>query len=193
MSDSAVHIVDVEVSGVEVIDLAHRVRAWLLKEQIIVAHYAHTVPPARDAYGLGLRVAQSLADPADASTMRCAGIQVEQGRTVFHGGESGLPEVVCPHCGVRATPSDPVQYALWWEPVEEMLTRWHRDGGSTAVRCPHCAASAGFNEWQTGDWPWAVGEFAVTLWNWPPLSETFTASLITRLDGHRTLVVTAHI
>lgn len=191
MSDSALHIVDVEVSGVGVIDLAHRVRGWLLAEQIIVAQYAQGAP-AVDAFGVGVGVARSLADPVDASTMLGAGVQVEQGRTMFHGGESGLPDVLCPRCGFRAIATDRERYAPWWEPACEMLTRWHRNGGTTAVRCPHCAAPTGFNDWQAGDDPWAIGEFAITLWNWPPPSQTFTSSLIEQLGGHRTVMVNAH-
>lgn len=103
------HVVDVDVSGVGVIDLAHRVRGWLLRERIIVAKYVQA--PVGDAFGVGLRVAHSLADSAGASTMLGAGVQVEQGRTIFHGGESGLPDVLCPQCGFRTTPTDAEGYA----------------------------------------------------------------------------------
>ncbi len=84
MSDSALHIVDVDVSGCRLVMLLGLVWGSLTRW-----------PP-----------------PAGASTMLGAGVQVGQGRNMFHGGESGLPDVLCPRCGFRATATDRERYAL---------------------------------------------------------------------------------
>ncbi|MFI7678959.1 hypothetical protein [Actinophytocola sp. NPDC049390] len=169
-------IADVDATPDEAAGLADEVVAWLVAEGIVLGGRTHCLLGAEDlGYPPGPRCARA-ADDVDVPFPVGDGLDVRIGRTVFHGGQSGVDRVSCPHCGASAE----------WDEVSDTIGTWF-ESGVGGHSCRACGRTAGLNDWGW-DPPWAFGYLGFTFWNWPPLGSGFVADVASRL-GHRVVVV----
>jgi hypothetical protein len=174
VSDCFQILADVDATAEEAAGLAESTVAWLVAEGIVLADRTDCVVGADLGHppGPGFR----LAVETYADEVAYDGLEVRTGRSVFHGVQSWVDRISCPHCGTATT----------WDDIAETVSAWV-DTGSGAHQCGACARPAGLNDWRW-DPPMAFGYLGFTFWNWPPLRDGFVAEVAARL-GHRVVVI----
>jgi hypothetical protein len=170
-------LADIDAAPSEATHLAAKTVEWLVLAEIIVPDRTDCVLSADFGYAPGARHADAVANPHLYSpSFGADGVDVRTGRTVFHGGQSGIDRISCPHCATAAS----------WDAVSDTIDVWF-DTGLGDHQCATCGGAAGLNDWRWEP-PWAFGYFGLQFWNWPELSPSFIAELSGRL-GHRVVVV----
>lgn len=168
-------LADIDATEAQAPDLAAKTVDWLVSAQIIVADRTACILGTDLGHAPGPRFADAVTNPAF-PCVATRGVEIRTGRSVFHGGQSGIDRISCPNC--RAV-----------TPTAEMIDSvggWF-DTGLTEHPCSACGAVAELNDWR---WEprWAFGYFGLRFWNWPELSRRFVDELAARL-GHRIVVV----
>ncbi|GAA0926671.1 hypothetical protein GCM10009549_48420 [Streptomyces thermoalcalitolerans] len=114
------------------------------------------------------------------------GLDVETGRTVFHGGQGDAQCAVCPRCDERAC-----SHTETWEKTEgadkaffDAIHAWNATG-EAAVTCPRCASASGLRAWKRADGCFAFACLGFEFWNWPEFASRFLDDFAHVLDGHR--------
>ena len=112
-------------------------------------------------------------------------IDIFSERTVFHGYNNGLDEVLCPKC----------QQNLIGTNWAETMDRWAK-GGSGQFKCENCGNNAPISAYRfssESQFRWAFSNVGISFYNWPP---TFTEDFLTRIAGileSPVVIVHAHL
>ncbi|MGH3735471.1 MAG: hypothetical protein ACRDT6_07595 [Micromonosporaceae bacterium] len=176
MSDWLQSIVDVEVRDGDAVELAEKLRAWLIETGILVAELddeGHHRP--------GPRHAEAYQEPSDQ--------EVDGGEFVVrrHWYDGLDPATVtCAGCGA-ATPLHDEHYVdnEAGDAMYDAAQAWL--GGAGHQSCGHCGHVNGLNDWTWAP-PNAFGALGITFWGWPPLSTDFV-DRVGELRGHRVVYV----
>ncbi|MEP9394801.1 hypothetical protein ABLE92_22740 [Gordonia sp. VNQ95] len=187
MGDTKVDIVDIEVRGeVDVVAVHDRMREWLLDRGVI--------RDERDsALGGGVLwlpgpAATTTVDLDPGREMWSEGVEFVSARQVFSPVELVGRAARCPRCGGEED-CDAWQARSW-----DVFNEWWDSDGVDLLPCARCGADLRVSDWEWVDGErWALGEFAISFWNWwQPLSEEFVADL-TRELGHETCVISVRM
>jgi hypothetical protein len=178
MSDCFHKLCDLEASADEAPGLAADVLAWLVADDIISAELTDCVLGGL-GHRPGGRAGETLENPADAdgiwTELQTNGLQIELGRQVFYGGQSGVSDATCPRCGTVEPFAD----------FGTALSDWCATGIADHA-CRACSGRSLINDWKLEP-QWGVGHLQLTLWNWPPLSRQFRHDVSVRMNHHRLL------
>lgn len=182
MSEHAVTIVDLDVTGRQAEERAAVVRDWLIETGIIVPNAARDELWQPSAYAAGPNAALSFpgyeGDRADLGVLANSGVDINAERQIYHPVANEEPPT-CPSCGAELDDETNVT----------VLDEWF-ESGEPMVSCSSCGASSRIGDWP-GEWTYHVGDVAVTFNNWPPLSDAFLQDVGRRL-GNRWRVVKQH-
>jgi DNA-directed RNA polymerase subunit RPC12/RpoP len=180
-------VVDLDATQADASALAARGLGWLVAEGIVSAERTDCVLGAPLGHPPGPLWTKAVDhqdwEPGD-------GLNIETGRTVFHGGQGDAGYAVCPHCAGRVDlytdAWDLIESA--WEPFGKAMDVW-QDTGLAAVACPRCGRSGDLTRWAWDYDYYAFGYLGFEFWDWPEFSPGFLDRFSHALGGHRTVVV----
>jgi hypothetical protein len=169
-----------DATAAEAPSLAASVSARLVAQEIVSRELTDCV-----LVGLGrrprVRHGKALENLDDAygvwTTLSTNGLHIDVGRQVYHGGQSDVSDVACPHCGSIELFSD----------FSIALDDWCKTG-TAHHKWPTRTRRSLINDWRLEP-QWGVGHLQLTFWNWPPLSKRFQNDVSSYLDGHRLLYI----
>lgn len=181
MSDHAITIVEISVSGPEVRARAADVQEWLLGIGLIKPN--GNIDPLWRPSLFSPGPSAPTATPGHEREFDVppseSGVDIVTERQIHHPIQNYEPPV-CPSCGETIDPDD--HHAL----IDGWLA-----GDEPTFRCASCGTDSLIGDWP-GEWTFHVGELAVRFNNWPPIADTFLAEIGRRL-GSRWRVVYKHI
>ncbi|MFD7403418.1 hypothetical protein ACFV7R_12235 [Streptomyces sp. NPDC059866] len=180
-------VVDLDATSVDAPALAARGLDWLVMEGIVRAERTDCVLGAPLGHPPGPLWAKAVSEedwePSD-------GLNIEIGRTVFHGGQGDAMYAVCPHCATHTDlytdEWDVIEGA--WEPFGKAIETWH-DTGKATVTCQRCGRAGDLTAWTWADDYYAFGYLGFEFWDWPEFSPRFLSRFAETLGGHRTVLV----
>ncbi len=105
------------------------------------------------------------------------GLEIITGRQVFHTGESGIEELICPNCQQDIANED-------WA----FLNEWS-DGKSNNLTCPLCNVATDIHDFEFTP-QWGFSNLGFTFWNWSGLTDDFLNDFKRKLDCDINVVLT---
>jgi hypothetical protein len=181
MGDHFQIIVAQDISLDQAETLASKIQKWLIDEGIIEAIPTHGCVPGGSGYSPGPNCI-NVVENADLFPTEywTDGLKIVTGRTVFHPGQGSIERVICPECKTHITDE------IYFKVVVEAIDNWY-SGNEGRLQCLNCGGITPVTEWEFEP-TWGFGNLGFKFWNWPPLKETFVASIKEQL-GHQTLLV----
>ena len=166
MSDSYITIVPANVAQEQVKYLSQSVIDWLTDREIISGKLSDCVLGKSNGYPPGPNY-KSIIEGDDYGLLgiRINGLEVTIKRQVFDNGGNGLEEIICPKCGTNNIDSE------WGE----VIAAWD-SGHGDKLKCSQCDNTFSITEYDFRP-TWGFGEFALTFWNWPSLTDEFLEGL----------------
>ncbi|MER6128438.1 hypothetical protein ABT173_38910 [Streptomyces sp. NPDC001795] len=187
MGDHFQIIVDLDATPAEASTLAGRALDWLVREGVVRRELTDCVLGAPSGNPPGEHWAKAVTEldwkPTD-------GLNIETGRTVFHGGQGGAQHATCPQCATRTD----FYTEAWeniegaWEPFGDAINAWHK-AGEAAVSCRHCGVASDLRAWTWADDYFAFAYLGFEFWNWPEFDRQFLTDFARMLDGHHVVRV----
>jgi hypothetical protein len=105
------------------------------------------------------------------------GLEIITERQVFHTGQNGLEELICPSCQQDIANED-------WE----FLSEWG-DNVSNNLTCPLCNVATDIHKFKFSP-EWGFSDLGFTFWNWSSLSDNFLNNFKQKLGCDINLVRT---
>jgi hypothetical protein len=182
MGDHFQIIVAQDVSLDQAEFLASKIQKWLVDEGIIEAIATNDCVLGN---GLGYPPGPNcinIVENADLfpENYWTDGLEIITERTVFHPGQGGIEQVICPYCNTY------IADEIYFKAVVEAIDNWYA-GNEGRLQCSNCGVMTPVIQW--GFEPiWGFGNLGFKFWNWPRLKDSFVANLSEQL-GHQTLLV----
>ena len=107
------------------------------------------------------------------------GLEIITERHVFHTGQNGIEELICPSCRADIANED-------WDFLDE----WG-DNKSNNLTCPLCYVETDIHQFKFTP-EWGFSDLGFTFWNWASLSESFIDDFKQKL-GCDINIIFAHI
>lgn len=168
MSDYFIAIVPVDVARDGANDLSRKVIDWLIEKEIILGSMTDCVLGGNKnlGYGPGTKYKDAVeGDQGYLVELVTNGVQISIGRMVFDNGGNGLDKVICPVCSANNIDEDwGDATGAWYENQIGRLT------------CSQCGRESSITAYAFEP-TWAFGEFGLTFWNWPALTDKFLEDL----------------
>jgi len=105
------------------------------------------------------------------------GLEIITEREVFHTGQNGMEELICPNCKQDIANED-------WD----FLSEWG-DNKSDNITCPLCNLATGIHQFKFTP-AWGFSDLGLTFWNWPPFTDKFIDDFKQKLNCDIDLVHT---
>jgi len=175
MSENAITYVELDVSPDLAAGRAADITDWLLAEGIVVRNPTPDLHQPSELIP-GPKAGDVAPDAYQFLGLSNSGLDVIAERDIHHPVENYEPPP-CPSC---KTPLDSdYHYSL----VEDWIA-----GTEPAVTCQNCGETNRIGDW-VHDFTFYIGNLAVRFNNWTPLSEEFTADLVSRVGTRWRLVL----
>lgn len=178
MSDHSISIVprqsaypDKEFKAKEILD-------WLISLDIVKPTLSDCVLSSNNGYPIsdGAKTISSEPDllPFDLWTN---GLAIVTEREVFHTGQNGMEELICPNC------KQDIANEGW-----DFLSNWS-DNKSNDLVCPLCDVAADIHQFKFSP-EWGFSDLGFTFWNWSGLTDDFINEFRHKLGCDINLVYT---
>ncbi len=105
------------------------------------------------------------------------GLEIITERQVFHTGQNGMEEIICPNCKQDIANQD-----------GDFLSEWG-DNQSNNITCPLCNVATDIHQFKFTP-AWGFSDLGFTFWNWPPFTDRFIDDFKQRLNCDIDLVHT---
>lgn len=105
------------------------------------------------------------------------GLEIITERQIFHTGENGIQELICPNCN-----SD-LSSESW-----DFLNEWD-ENNSDNLTCPSCNGKAEIHNFRFTP-QWGFSDLGFTFWNWSELKEDFVNEFKQKLNCDINVVLT---
>ncbi len=155
---------------------AAEILEWLVKEKIVQPVLSDCILSMNKmGYAIDEGAKQVLLYPDSGTPFQLLtnGLEIILERTVFHTGENGLDEVVCPSCAVNIGNLETGDEISGW------LNEWYLNG-TAEMACPSCNKKHVLNGYIYQP-QWAFSDLGFSFWNWEmvtdPFLETFSEKL----------------
>jgi hypothetical protein len=178
MSDHSISIVprqstfpDKEIKAKEILE-------WLVSADIVKPTLSDCVVSSNDGYAISNGAKFVSAEPEYLPfDLGANGLEIITERQVFHTGENGLDELICPNCMQDIANED-------WD----FLSEWG-DNQSNNITCPLCNVATDIHQFKFTP-SWGFSDLGFTFWNWPPLTDKFIEDFKQKLNCDIDLVHT---
>ena len=178
MSDHSISIVpsqsaypDKEIKAKEILD-------WLVSLDIVKPTLSDCVLSSNEGYEIsnGAKLVSTQPEylPYNLITN---GLEIITERQVFHTGQNGIEELICPRCKQDIANED-------WE----FLNEWG-DNKSNNLTCPLCNVATDIHHFKFTP-EWGFSNLGFTFWNWPAFTENFINDFKLKLGCDINLVYT---
>ncbi|TDR25830.1 TFIIB-type zinc ribbon-containing protein [Flavobacterium cheniae] len=159
---------------------AREILEWLVSKNIIKSSISDCILSSDKGYAISEGaieiVEQSEYLPFD---LIVNGLEITSKRQIFHTGQNGMDECICPNCKVNIV-SD-----VW-----DFLDDWfeHKTNNLT---CSNCGNQTEINNYSFKP-QWGFSNIGFTFWNWPEFKEDFIEEFQQKL-GFEICIVHTHI
>lgn len=178
MSDHSISIVPRRSSYPENKEKANEFLKWLVSLDIVAPTPSDCILSSDNGYAIsnGARNVTNHPDdlPFDFITN---GLEVITERQVFHTGENGIEELICPHCN-QNIPSENLNFLGEW-----------CDNKSNNLTCPLCDVATDIQNFKFTP-EWGFSNLGFSFWNWPELTNSFINDFKKKLGCDVNLVFT---
>lgn len=180
MSDHSITIVprqsnypDNKVKAKEILD-------WLTSMNIVKPTFSDCILSFDNGYAIsdGARGVTNIPDQLPFNLIS-NGLEIITKRKVFHAGQNGLDECICPNCKENIASEDWSFFNDWAKQKSNNLT------------CPLCNVATEIHQFIFSP-EWGFCDLGFTFWNWPDLTDKFVEEFKQKL-GCDISIVYAHI
>lgn len=178
MSDQSISIVprqsayqDKEIKTKEILE-------WLVSLDIVKPTPSDCVFGSNDGYAIseGAKIISNEPELLPFGLL-INGLELITERQVFHTGQNGIEELICPNCRQDIANED-------WD----FLNEWG-DNKSNNLTCPLCNVATNIHQFKFKP-EWAFSDLGFTFWNWTSLTDRFIDDFKQRLGCDINIVYT---
>ena len=178
MSDHSISIVprqsaypDRETKAKEILD-------WLVSLDIVKPTLSDSVLSSSDGYAIsdGAKLISSEPELLPFG-LWTNGLEIITERQVFHTGQNGMEELICPSCKQNIANED-------WD----FLSEWG-DNKSNNLTCPLCNVATEIHQFKFTP-EWGFSDLGFTFWNWSQFTDKFLEDFKQKLNCDIDLVYT---
>ena len=178
MSDHSISIVpkqsafpDKEIKAREILD-------WLVSLDIVKPTLSDCVLSSSDGHEISNGAKLVSTEPEFLPfNLGVNGLEIITERQVFHTGQNGMEELICPSCRQGIANED-------WD----FLSEWG-DNNSNNLTCPLCSVTLDIHEYKFTP-EWGFSDLGFTFWNWSSLTDSFITDFKQKLGCDINLVYT---
>jgi hypothetical protein len=168
MGDSYQKIVDRIVTLEDAEAKVNLVKTWLVDKKIILPDISDCTLGDEGGCPPGPNYTYAAESSSEILFMlKDKGVSIESGPQWVLDPRAGRYDMICTDCNSRHQAK---------EECFEAIDTWMEEMQDVQIACPGCSRQKFMREWDF-DPPIAIGCFAVTFWNWPPLKESFIKEL----------------
>ena len=161
MSDHSISIVprrsaypDKEIRAKEILE-------WLVSLDIVKPTLSDCVLSSNDGYAISNGAKLVSTEPELLPFgLGANGLEITTERQVFHTGQNGMEELLCPNCKQDIANED-------WD----FLSEWG-DNQSNHITCPLCNVATDIHLFKFTP-AWGFSDLGFTFWNWSPFTDKF--------------------
>lgn len=157
---------------------AKEILDWLVSKDIVKPTPSDCILSSNNGYAISdgaKRVTEYPDDlPFDLTTN---GLEIITERQVFHTGENGMDECICPNCNKDIASEDWDFFNDWAEQKSNNLT------------CPLCSIATDIHQF-TFSPEWGFSDLGFTFWNWLDLTDEFTSEFKQKIGCEISLIYT---
>ncbi|MBP4137505.1 hypothetical protein [Flavobacterium geliluteum] len=178
MSDHSISIVPRQSSYPDKNIKAQEILTWLISQDIVKPTLTDCILSSNNGYSIshGAKQVTNLPDELPFNLIT-NGLEIITERNVFHAGETGIDECICPNCKQNIASED-------WD----FLNDWAENKSDT-LTCPLCKVATDIQKFSFLP-VWAFSDLGFTFWNWPNFTDEFLTAFRHKLGGEILLVHT---
>lgn len=178
MSDHSITIVPKKSVYPDNEAAAKKMIAWLISRDIIKQETSDCILATTHGYAISEGARKIVQEPESLPfSLTVTGLEVITERTIFHTGENGLDEMICPACKQNITAEE-------WS----FFDKWFNDTNDKIV-CPLCEAENSIHSFAFTP-QWGFSNLGFTFWNWPGFTGEFVESFAEQLGSEVDVVYT---
>lgn len=161
MSDHSISIVPRQSIYPNKEEKAKEILAWLVSGDIVKPNLSDCILSSENGYAISEGAKKATTDPDTLPfDLMVNGLEIITERQVFHTGENGIEEIICPNCKQDISSED-------WD----FFGEWS-DSQSNNLTCPLCHTGANIHDYQITP-QWGFSDLGFSFWNWPELTDDF--------------------
>lgn len=178
MSDHSISIVPKQSAYSNNKEKAKEILDWLISHDIVKSTLSDCILSSENGYAIS-EGAKNISNGEDSLPFRLItnGLEIITERHVFHTGENGIEEVICPNCKQDFAGED-------WD----FLSKWS-ENKSNNLTCPLCNVENDIHKFNFTP-EWGFSDLGFTFWNWADLSESFITDFKQKLGCDVNVVYT---
>lgn len=178
MSDHSISIVPRQSTFSNNNEKAKKILDWLISLDIVKPTLSDCILSSENGYAIS-EGAKKISNDPDILPFGLItnGLEIIIERQVFHTGENGIEEVICPNCKQDFSGED-------WD----FFSDWS-DNESNNLTCPLCNVAADIHTFNFIP-EWGFSDLGFRFWNWADLSESFIADFKQKLGCDINVVYT---
>jgi len=178
MSDHSISIVPRKSNYFDNKEKAKEILDWLISLDIVKPTLSDCVLSSDNGYAISEGAKNITTDPDSLPfDLITNGLEIITERHVFHTGENGIEELICPNCNQDFSSED-------WD----FLSDWS-DNKSNNLKCPLCNVGTDIHKFKFTP-EWGFSDLGFSLWNWTELTEDFINDFKQKLDCDVNVVFT---
>jgi hypothetical protein len=158
---------------------AKEILAWLVSLDIVKPTRSDCILSSNEGYPIsqGAKNVSSKPDLLPFDLLE-NGLEIITERQVFHTGQNGIEELICPNCKNDIVNED-------WDFISE----WN-DNKSNNLICPICDIASDIHKFQFTP-EWGFSNLGFTFWNWSTLKKSFITDFKQKLGCEINVVYTS--
>ena len=180
MSDSNISIVPKIFPYPNKHEKVKEILEWLMAENIIETTLSDCLLGASNGYAISIGAKNITNFPAELPfDLITNGLEIISSKQVFHTGEHGIDELICPQC------NEDIVFEEW------DLEPWVQNE-SIGITCPNCGSTSSIYDF-IFEPEWGFSDLGFTFWNWPEnINDDFIEAFKVKL-GCEIAVVYQHL
>ena len=178
MSDHNISIVSRQSTHLDKEIIAKEILEWLVLLNIVKPTLSDCILSSNGGYAISNGARLVSAEPEYLPYDLVAnGLEIITDRQVFHTGQNGIEELICPNCKKDIANED-------WD----FLSEWS-DNKSNNLTCPLCNVGADIHQFDFTP-EWGFSDLGFTFWNWSSFTESFIINFKQKLGCDVNIVYT---
>ena len=157
---------------------AKEILEWLVSLDIVKSTPSDCILSSNFGYAISDGAGLITSEPVSLQNhLEVNGLELITERQVFHTGQNGMDELICPSCKQNIAGED-------WDFINE----WSESKSNNLI-CPLCNIGKDIHQF-TFSPEWGFSDLGFTFWNWPGLTDDFINDFQERLGCDINLVYT---